>query len=68
MVGWMVGESGNKANSASWSWSLAELGKNYFYLIASTYCLILWIKGIRGLGIIIVLFLKMADCHVCLIK
>ena len=22
----MVGESGNKANSASWSWSLVELG------------------------------------------
>ena len=29
--------------------------ENYFTLIASTYyCLISWIKGIRGLGIIIV--------------
>ena len=28
--------------------------EKYFTLIASTYyCLILWIKGIRGLGIII---------------
>ena len=27
-VGWMVGESGIKANSAQFSWSLAELGKN----------------------------------------
>ena len=27
-VGWMVGESGIKANSAQFSWSLAELG-NY---------------------------------------
>ena len=26
-VGWMVGESGIKANSAQFSWSLAELGK-----------------------------------------
>ena len=25
--GWMVGESGIKANSAQFSWSLAELGK-----------------------------------------
>jgi len=25
-VGWMVGESGIKANSAQFSWSLAELG------------------------------------------
>ena len=25
-VGWMVGESGIKANSAQLSWSLAELG------------------------------------------
>ena len=30
-VGWMVGESGIKANSAQFSWSLAELGKNVFY-------------------------------------
>ena len=28
LVGWMVGESGNKANSAQLGWSLAELGKN----------------------------------------
>ena len=27
--GWMVGESGIKANSAQFSWSLAELGNNY---------------------------------------
>ena len=27
-VGWMVGESGIKANSAQFSWSLAKLGKN----------------------------------------
>ena len=26
-VGWMVGESGIKANSAQFSWGLAELGK-----------------------------------------
>ena len=26
--GWMVGESGIKSNSAQFSWSLAELGKN----------------------------------------
>ena len=26
MDGWMVGESGIKANSAQFSWSLAELG------------------------------------------
>ena len=26
---WMVGESGIKANSAQFSWSLAELGKKY---------------------------------------
>ena len=37
-VGWMVGESGIKANSAQFSWSLAELGNkndnvcNYFTL------------------------------------
>ena len=28
LAGWMVGESGNKANSAQLGWSLAELG-NY---------------------------------------
>ena len=28
VVGWSVGETGNKANSAGWSWTLAELGKN----------------------------------------
>ena len=27
-VGWMVGQSGIKANSAQFGWSLAELGKN----------------------------------------
>ena len=26
--GWMVGESGIKANSAQFSWGLAELGKS----------------------------------------
>ena len=30
MDGWMVGESGIKANSAQFSWSLAELGNNIF--------------------------------------
>ena len=35
--GWMVGESGIKANSAQFSWSLAELGNsvdytNHYYL------------------------------------
>ena len=28
-VGWMVGESGIEANSAQFSWSLAELGKKW---------------------------------------
>ena len=28
VAGWSVGESGNKAISASWRWSLAELGNN----------------------------------------
>ena len=32
MDGWMVGESGIKANSAQFSWSLAELGKNGYLL------------------------------------
>ena len=31
MDGWMVGESGIKANSAQFSWSLAELGKKKKY-------------------------------------
>ena len=34
MDGWMVGESGIKANSAQFSWSLAELGKNSGPLIS----------------------------------
>ena len=28
VVRWMVGESGIKANSAQFNWSLAELGKS----------------------------------------
>ena len=43
--GWVagsVGESGNKANSASWSWSLAELGNiirliNFLFFSRATF-------------------------------
>ena len=38
---WMVGESGTKANSAQFSWSLAELGKihtvNEYNLTVASY-------------------------------
>ena len=30
-VGWMVGQSGIKANSAQFSWSMAELGNMLYY-------------------------------------
>ena len=36
-VGWMIGESGIKANSSRFSWSLAKLGKKKVDMFVLNY-------------------------------